>query len=97
MYALSLVSIYFSRSQAIHALTVGAASVMILAMISRVSLGHTGRAIKVGKYGRGFFIDLCGLFVARVWRSVWAPLAEYVSNCCRILVFWIQSVFGTIL
>lgn len=31
---------------AVHALTIGAMSTMILAMMARVSLGHTGRAIK---------------------------------------------------
>ncbi len=35
-------------SVAIHSLTVGAIGGMILAMISRVSLGHTGRALQVG-------------------------------------------------
>ncbi len=38
-----------TQSQAIHAVTVGGMGGMILAMISRVSLGHTGRPLAVSK------------------------------------------------
>ena len=37
-----------SRSAAIHALTAGAMSTMILAVMTRASLGHTGRELKAG-------------------------------------------------
>ncbi|MFY8273856.1 NnrS family protein [Pseudoalteromonas sp. SSDWG2] len=45
LYYLALLS---SVSMAYHAITVGGIGMMVLAMISRVSLGHTGRMIKVG-------------------------------------------------
>ena len=35
-----------NRSDAIHALTIGAIGTMVLALMSRASLGHTGRALK---------------------------------------------------
>ena len=35
-------------SAGIHALTTGAAGVMILAVMTRASLGHTGRALSAG-------------------------------------------------
>ena len=38
-----------SLSTTLHGLTIGGMGLMILAMISRVSLGHTGRPLKVGK------------------------------------------------
>lgn len=37
-----------ARSAAIHALTAGAMSTMILAVMTRATLGHTGRALKAG-------------------------------------------------
>ncbi|RKF20097.1 NnrS family protein [Alginatibacterium sediminis] len=49
MYGVALVSGSVSQSQAVHMLTVGGMGAMILSMISRVSLGHTGRIIVVGK------------------------------------------------
>jgi uncharacterized protein involved in response to NO len=38
-----------SRSAAIHALTAGAMATMILAVMTRASLGHTGRELKAGQ------------------------------------------------
>ena len=38
------------RSAAIHAITAGAMATMILAVMSRASLGHTGRALKASPY-----------------------------------------------
>lgn len=47
MLGLSYYNIGISFSNALHLLTIGAMSLMILAMMSRVSLGHTNRALKV--------------------------------------------------
>lgn len=47
MLGLSYYNIGISFSDALHLLTIGAMSLMILAMMSRVSLGHTNRALKV--------------------------------------------------
>ena len=41
-------SVVLSRSAAIHALTAGAMATMILAVMTRASLGHTGRELKAG-------------------------------------------------
>jgi len=56
-----------THSQAIHTLTVGAMGTMILSMISRVSLGHTGRIIKVGRIMTIAFICLICAFLVRVF------------------------------
>ncbi len=59
-------------SAAYHAITVGGISFMILAMISRVSLGHTGRKIQVGKAMTAAFILMSFSFIVRVFLSgVW--------------------------
>lgn len=47
--ALSDLTGEFSRSIAIHSLTVGAIGVFVIGMMSRVSLGHSGRPIKLSK------------------------------------------------
>ena len=46
--ALSILSSAFPRTAAIHALTAGAMASMILAVMTRATLGHTGREIKAG-------------------------------------------------
>lgn len=45
--AVSLLNSAMNISNALHLITVGAIGGMILSMMSRVSLGHTGRALKV--------------------------------------------------
>lgn len=55
-----------TMSQAIHTITVGAMGLMILAMISRVSLGHTGRNIAVGAVLNFAFILLVLSLLVRV-------------------------------
>ena len=66
-----------SLSQGVHLLTVGAMGTMILAMISRVSLGHTGRMIVVGKV---MGIAFGAIVLAALIRTL-APLffADYIS------------------
>ncbi|MBS9403454.1 NnrS family protein [Halomonas sp. TRM85114] len=45
MWALAMLGL-FRAELAVHALTIGGMSTMMLAMMARVSLGHTGRAIR---------------------------------------------------
>ena len=46
LLGLSVAGIDIPRSAGIHALTAGAMTTMILAVMSRASLGHTGRELK---------------------------------------------------
>ncbi len=63
LIAASYVSDSISYSHALHALTAGAMGNMILAMISRVSLGHTGRALSPsGLMTAGFLALIMGGF-----------------------------------
>ncbi|HBZ93632.1 MAG TPA: short-chain dehydrogenase, partial [Pseudomonas sp.] len=54
-----------SFSQALHGLTIGAMGGLILAMLARVSLGHTGRALQLP---RGFAIAFVALNLAALVR-----------------------------
>ncbi|MCP4410972.1 MAG: NnrS family protein [Gammaproteobacteria bacterium] len=55
-----------NASYGYHSITVGGIGLMILSMISRVSLGHTGRTIAVGKIMVLAFIFILLAFVTRV-------------------------------
>lgn len=58
-------------TSALHALTMGAIGTMILAMTTRVSLGHTGRPLQLARLTVLSYILLCAGVLARVV----APLA----------------------
>ena len=76
-YSLDLIS---NLSAAIHSLTIGAIGGMIIAMTSRVSLGHTGRSLKVN-WVMGFAFAL--VFLAALIRII-LPLA--------LTEFYLQSI-----
>lgn len=74
-----------THSQALHTLTVGAIAVMILAMISRVSLGHTGRNIEVGKLMAFAFLAIFLAFIIRVFGVYWLENYHYVIVTSALL------------
>lgn len=77
-----------SQSPALHALTVGAMSGAILAMLARVSLGHTGRELVPPAAMRLAFILLNAGALARVFLVPWWPLpALTLSTLCWVFAF----------
>ncbi|MGF1872882.1 NnrS family protein [Photobacterium indicum] len=60
-----------SYSVALHFITVGGIGCMILAMISRVSLGHTGRSLQAGRW---IIIAFLALIIATLVRTVMVSL-----------------------
>lgn len=70
-------------SLAVHALTVGAMGGLILAMIARVSLGHTGRPLQPP---RGMTLAFAALNLACVCRVllvlVWPVAALWLAGLC---------------
>lgn len=79
----------FNQTQAIHALTVGGMGLMILAMISRVSLGHTGRPITVGRLMTLALVSVFLAFVVRVFGEY--VIADYAAMILIAAGLW---VFG---
>ena len=67
---------------ALHALAIGSMGTMMLAMMSRVSLGHTGRAIRTLP---GIGVALAVLLIAALLRSIWLMLFPQSSH-------WVYSV-----
>lgn len=74
-------------SLAVHALTIGGMATMILAMISRVSLGHTGRPIVTLP---GIGVALALLVLAALLRAllptVWPQASHWALSLA--IVFW---------
>jgi uncharacterized protein involved in response to NO len=75
---------------AIHLLTVGGIGGMILAMISRVSLGHTGRMLKVKPL---MSVAFASIFIAALIRTVGVLLfAEQTQTLLLVSgVLWIVA------
>ncbi|MYL23427.1 NnrS family protein [Halomonas alkaliantarctica] len=75
---------------ALHALAIGSIGTMMLAMMARVSLGHTGRVIRTLP---GIGIALAGLLVAALLRSVWLVLFPQSSHWVysAVIIIWCLS------
>ncbi|MGX5915361.1 NnrS family protein [Aliidiomarina sp. Khilg15.8] len=71
LFALRYAGFNISQSVAVHALTAGAMGVMILSMMARVSLGHTGRLLHPKAVMSVAFVLLIGAAVIRVLAG-WA-------------------------
>ncbi|MDD1979758.1 MULTISPECIES: NnrS family protein [Pseudomonas] len=75
-------------SLAVHCLTIGAMAGLILAMITRVSLGHTGRPLQppAGMTLAFVLLNLAG--VCRVVLVHWLPLVGlWLAGLCWLLAF----------
>lgn len=77
-----------SSSQALHALTVGSVGGLILAMLARVSLGHTGRPLTLPK---GFAVAFVLINLAALLRVVGVSFtyqpALWLAALCWSLAF----------
>lgn len=79
-------------SLALHCLTIGAMAGLILAMIARISLGHTGRALEAPGGMPLAFILLNLAAVSRVVLVVWLPLAGlWLAGVCWVLAFLLYT------
>jgi uncharacterized protein involved in response to NO len=63
----------FDIKTVIHALTAGCIGSMILGMICRVTLGHTGRDLRIGKLTTASFYAIQLAAVLRVFGPIFAP------------------------
>lgn len=77
-------------SAAIHSFTIGAIGGMILAMISRVTLGHTGRPLKPHSKMSLAFSSMIVATLVRVVLPTWLP--EYYSLSINLAgILWVFS------
>ncbi|URD59789.1 NnrS family protein [Sphingomonas sp. KRR8] len=90
----SILTDQLPRSVAIHALMVGAAASMILAVMTRASLGHTGRALKANGPTQLLF----GLITAAAVTRVAAPLlSEHYTELIRASALLFIAAFALFL
>ncbi|PPQ26659.1 NnrS family protein [Rhodopila globiformis] len=78
-------------SAAVHAWTAGAIGVMTLAMMTRVSLGHTGRDLAAGWLGCAIYAAVIVAAVARIGASL--DMDAYATLLLVAGVAWIAA-FG---
>ena len=77
-----------SASAAIHMLAIGSLGGLILAMIARVSLGHTGRPLEPVRAMSLAFILLNLAVPLRIWLTLWLPMTGYwLAALCWTLAF----------
>jgi uncharacterized protein involved in response to NO len=69
LLGLSIFNIGVPVASAIHALTAGATAVMIPAVMPRVTLGHTGRALTANQATVAIFVLINAAALARVCAS----------------------------
>lgn len=83
-----------SQSGAIHALTVGAMGSMILAVMTRATLGHTGRELKADRSTKALYGAITLAAIARVAASFAGEHYSAMVNASGLL--WIAA-FGLFL
>jgi uncharacterized protein involved in response to NO len=82
---------YWSFFIALHALTIGGISGMILGMISRVSLGHTGRALEPPKLVVVAFVLIPVASLIRVFIPLFIP-SLYTATVILSGIFWVVAM-----
>ena len=101
LLGLSIFNIGVPVASAIHALTAGATAVMILAVMPRVTLGHTGRELTANRATVAIFVLINAAAIARVcasWHTEFMTILLLVAGACWIAAFGLfELVYGPML
>ena len=83
-----------SFSAALHLITIGGLGLMTLAMMSRVSLGHTGRALDTRKIVNWAFISMIAAAISRAVLIYWlSPVTAWTLSALLWLVAMLIFLF----
>ncbi|MCP3675111.1 MAG: NnrS family protein [Gammaproteobacteria bacterium] len=97
MIALHSIDLLANTSAALHSFTVGSIGGMIISMISRVSLGHTGRPQQINAFIVLAFLSILVAALIRVilpaWFIEYYQVAIAVSGILWVLAFSIYLYF----
>ena len=101
LLGLSILDAGVPMASAIHALTAGAIGTMILAVMPRVTLGHTGRELTANRVTVAIFVLINAAGITRVFAS-WQPdemiILLALSAGCWIAAFGLfELVYGPML
>ncbi|MFA7555834.1 MAG: NnrS family protein [Spongiibacteraceae bacterium] len=95
LLALHYAGLDISRSTALHSLTAGAMGSLILAMIARVSLGHTGRPLLIRPIVSAAFIFIILAGITRILAGLY-PATGFsgliVAAVCWVLAYGIFTI-----
>lgn len=95
LLGLSILDVGVPIPSAIHALTTGAIAVMILAVMPRVSLGHTGRELTTNRATAAVFVLINIAAITRVcasWHTRFATALLIVAGLCWIAAFGLFAI-----
>jgi uncharacterized protein involved in response to NO len=98
LLGLSIFNIGVPVASAIHALTAGAIAIMILAVMPRVTLGHTGRELTASRATVIVFVLINAAAIARVcasWHTEFMTIMLLVAGACWIAAFGLfEFIYG---
>lgn len=91
----SYITTSISFSSAVHIITIGTIGTMIIAMMSRVSLGHTGRALQINTWISFSFLLLLSATLFRVLLPMfgWFTQGYILATCCWGIGFAIYIIY----
>ena len=97
LFLMMLVELHWMQSHttALHLLTIGGIGLLVLAMMSRVSLGHTGRSLQVGKWipvaygaiGLSAVVRVFGIGLIGAEQMVWVYTGSALLWALGFLIF----------
>jgi uncharacterized protein involved in response to NO len=76
-------------SAGLHALTSGAITTMIVAVMTRATLGHTGRDLHAGPETTVLYLLVLAAGISRVWASLETPL--FMPLMLTSAVAWVSA------
>jgi uncharacterized protein involved in response to NO len=81
---------FFAYAAGVHIWAVGAVGVMTLAMMTRATLGHSGRALVASPATRFGYVSIVVATLTRVAMTLWPSLAipfMHIASCAWVLAF----------
>ncbi len=73
----------------LHSFTLGGMGLLIIAMMSRVALGHTGRELTVSSWMSFAFACLCAAYICRIWLPLLWPGSVHYAGYLLSIAFWL--------
>ena len=73
----------------LHSFTLGGMGLLILAMMSRVALGHTGRPLTVSSWITLGFLFVIGAYLSRVWLPLLLPATNHYLSYLLSIFLWL--------
>jgi uncharacterized protein involved in response to NO len=101
MLAAAAFSPMIPRTAGIHAWTAGAIGTMTLAIMTRASLGHTGRSLKAGPLTHTIYAAVVIAAILRIAAAVWSEMMIpllHTAGAAWIVAFWMfAAAYGPLL